>query len=298
MLYKQNETVWDRRRIFFVAVTGSDGFTLLTGLTITGSDGGLQISKNGGAFQNVTGPAAVELGTTGLYYYPLTQAELDTTGSILAKFVKPSVARPTIWQAGQVVTWDPYDSVRQGMTSLPNAAAEAAGGLYTRGSGAGQINQNANGQVDVRVVGASAGSITSGALAPGAIPALVLAQGAIIPGVLTAASIVSGTMAPNAIPALVIGTGAIFSATLSPNTVTDTNTAIASYWRQQQLVLSGSVEGSFSLFEVLQWLGAMIAGNAIVPSGSGDFSFFGMDGSTVRVSGSIAGSTRTIVSRS
>lgn len=33
-------------------------------------------------------------------------------------------------------------------TALPNAAAEAAGGLYTRGTGAGQINQQANGQID------------------------------------------------------------------------------------------------------------------------------------------------------
>jgi hypothetical protein len=43
---------------------------------------------------------------------------------------------------------DPQDTVRQGMTALPNAAAEASGGLYTRGTGAGQINQAANGQVD------------------------------------------------------------------------------------------------------------------------------------------------------
>lgn len=33
-------------------------------------------------------------------------------------------------------------------TALPNAAAEAAGGLYTRGTGAGQINQDGNGRVD------------------------------------------------------------------------------------------------------------------------------------------------------
>ena len=32
---------------------------------------------------------------------------------------------------------NPDDSVRFGLTSLPNAAAEAAGGLYTRGTGAG-----------------------------------------------------------------------------------------------------------------------------------------------------------------
>jgi len=43
----------------------------------------------------------------------------------------------------------PYSTTR-GLagTALPNAAAEAAGGLYTRGTGAGQINQAANGQVD------------------------------------------------------------------------------------------------------------------------------------------------------
>lgn len=51
----------------------------------------------------------------------------------------------------QLVAYDPQDSVRQGMTALPNAAAEAAGGLYTRGTGAGQINQDANGRVDTNV---------------------------------------------------------------------------------------------------------------------------------------------------
>ena len=44
------------------------------------------------------------------------------------------------------------DGVRGGMTALPNAAAEAAGGLYTRGSGAGQLNQQANGQIDVNAM--------------------------------------------------------------------------------------------------------------------------------------------------
>lgn len=320
MLYKQNETVWDRRRIFFVAVTGSDGVTILSGLTITGSDGGLQISKNGGAFQNVTGPAAVEVGSTGLYYYPLTQAELDTTGSLIAKFVKPSVARTVVWQAGQVVTWDPYDSVRQGMTALPNAAAQAAGGLYTQGTGAGQINQNANGQIDTRIVGASAGSITSGALAPGAIaplvlsagsilsgtmapgsiPALVLAQNSIIPGVFTAASIVSGTMAPNAIPPLVLGASAILSGTIGPNAITDTNTAQSQRWAMQQLIMSASVEGTAVLYQTLQWLVSVAAGNAPqLPSGSGDFQFLALDGSTVRLSGSVtAAGVRTLVSRS
>jgi hypothetical protein len=51
----------------------------------------------------------------------------------------------------QLVSYNPDDVVRLGLTSLPNAAAEAAGGLYTRGTGAGQIAQDANGNVRVNV---------------------------------------------------------------------------------------------------------------------------------------------------
>src|SRR3990167_4375058 len=58
----------------------------------------------------------------------------------------------------QLVSFDPYDSVRMGMTALPNAAAEAAGGLYTRGTGAGQINQPANGSVDANAVALNGGT--------------------------------------------------------------------------------------------------------------------------------------------
>lgn len=48
----------------------------------------------------------------------------------------------------RILAVNPDDSVRFGLTALPNAAAEAAGGLYTRGTGAGQINQANNGQID------------------------------------------------------------------------------------------------------------------------------------------------------
>jgi hypothetical protein len=51
----------------------------------------------------------------------------------------------------QLVAYNPEDAVRLGLTALPNAAAEAAGGLYTRGTGAGQINQPANGNIDANV---------------------------------------------------------------------------------------------------------------------------------------------------
>jgi len=62
----------------------------------------------------------------------------------------------------QLTNLNVNDGVRAGLTSLPNAAAEAAGGLYTRGSGAGQIAQDANGRIDVNLeaIDGSAQSMT------------------------------------------------------------------------------------------------------------------------------------------
>lgn len=61
----------------------------------------------------------------------------------------------------QLTKLDVDDATRAGLTALPNAAAEAAGGLYTRGTGAGQINQPANGMADVNVVRNAGTAITA-----------------------------------------------------------------------------------------------------------------------------------------
>ncbi len=66
-------------------------------------------------------------------------------------------------------------------TALPNAAAEAAGGLYTRGTGAGQINQAANGQIDANITHAAgtawgSGAITAASIASDAITAAKVAD--------------------------------------------------------------------------------------------------------------------------
>jgi cell division protein ZapA (FtsZ GTPase activity inhibitor) len=55
----------------------------------------------------------------------------------------------------RLVDYNPEDSVRMGMTALPNAAAAASGGLFIRGTGAGAINQDANGRIDVNAIAVS-----------------------------------------------------------------------------------------------------------------------------------------------
>jgi hypothetical protein len=84
-------------------------------------------------------------------------------------------------------------------TALPAAAAEAAGGLYTRGSGAGQINQNANGQVDSRAVAFANDAITAAAIADNAIDAGAIATGAITSAKFAAGAINAAAIAADAI---------------------------------------------------------------------------------------------------
>ena len=95
------------------------------------------------------GGTVTEDGTTGFYKYAMSQS--DTNGNDIGFNFTGTGAVP---QTVNIVTTaaDPTDAVRLGLSALPNAAAEAAGGLYTRGTGAGQINQPANGQIDTNAV--------------------------------------------------------------------------------------------------------------------------------------------------
>lgn len=143
-LFELSEATAARRRMYFHCVDVTDGMTPETGEAA----GQPQISKNGAAWGNTT--ATLTAIGNGRYYVELTAAELDTVGSILGRYKSANTAEAIA--QGQVVAFDPYDVVRLGLTALPNAAAEAAGGLFTRGTGAGQINQAANGMVDTNPV--------------------------------------------------------------------------------------------------------------------------------------------------
>lgn len=122
----------------------ADHITGLTGLSPT-----VTISKNAAAFGAPSG-AVTEI-SSGWYKVAGNATDSNTLGEI-ALHATATGADPFDGIVGNVVAYDPDDAVRGGLTALPNANAEAAGGLYTRGTGAGQINQPANGQVDANTV--------------------------------------------------------------------------------------------------------------------------------------------------
>lgn len=126
----------------------------------TPAAGDVKISKDGGATANVTNlPSAIAMGNSALWDFSLTATELEaaqvmvTIADSATKAVEDSgFIIETYGHASGQHAVDLDDGVRAGLTALPNAAAEAAGGLFTRGTGAGQINQAADGMIDTNPV--------------------------------------------------------------------------------------------------------------------------------------------------
>lgn len=126
----------------------------------TPATGDTKVSKDGGNVANTTNnPAAV--GGTGSVLWTLTLTATELQAAVVdvqivdsdTKTIEDQVIKIfTYGNASAKIVPDLSDIVRMGLTALPNAAAEASGGLYTRGSGAGQINQAANGQIDSNAV--------------------------------------------------------------------------------------------------------------------------------------------------
>ncbi len=119
-----NEATATKRRCYFHLVDATDGITAETGEAA----GQPQVSSNGAAFTN-TGIGTLSAIGNGRYYADMTQALVTTAGTQIETRYKSANTAESPGDSFQVVAFDPYDTVRMGMTALPNAAADAAGGL-------------------------------------------------------------------------------------------------------------------------------------------------------------------------
>jgi hypothetical protein len=113
-----------------------------------------------GTYQAPSTAAHIRIGTpanmiAGVYELHLHNTHLTTKDYVTISIEGAANMAPLLIEL-QLSSINVNDAIRAGMTSLPNAVAEAAGGLYTRGAGAGQINQDANGRVDVNIEAISA----------------------------------------------------------------------------------------------------------------------------------------------
>ena len=90
----------------------------------------------------------------GLYRLDVPDAAFATGADWVIIYLRAAAGSNTIMRpiVIDLTRVDLRDVVRGGMTALPNVVVEGAGGLYTRGSGVGQINQPANGVIDTNLV--------------------------------------------------------------------------------------------------------------------------------------------------
>lgn len=158
---KLSEATAARRRIPVLLVDITDGFTPETGV-VTPT---INISKNGATVATGAGTWA-EIGN-GQYYYEFTTGEVDTLGWIAVNIEKATVSRDYN-AVVQVMAYDALDSVRLGLTALPNAAAGANGGLPT-GNASGQVTVGSTAANALTASSFAANSLTASALATDAV---------------------------------------------------------------------------------------------------------------------------------
>jgi hypothetical protein len=116
-------------------LVGSDGTSPATGEAA----GQPQICwhARGTATVNTSGTLSAVSANAGLYHVELTASEISCLGVFSVHYRSANAIAQTVF--GKIVNYDSGDSVRFGQFALPNAAAEAAGGLITNGTGAGQL---------------------------------------------------------------------------------------------------------------------------------------------------------------
>lgn len=90
---------------------------------------------------NTSGTLSTVSANAGLYHVELTASEVSALGVFSVHYRSATAIAQTVF--GKIVNYDSGDSVRFGQFALPNAAAEAAGGLITSGTGTGQLSVSA-----------------------------------------------------------------------------------------------------------------------------------------------------------
>lgn len=120
---QQNTTSYP---MLFLMVLSSDHISPATGLTPT-----VTISKNGGAFGSPSG-AISEIGS-GWYSLAGNATDRNTIGDFIIHAT--GTGADPVDDRYLIVPYNPFDSVRLGLSALPNAAADAAGGLTISDAG-------------------------------------------------------------------------------------------------------------------------------------------------------------------
>lgn len=98
---------------------------------------------------NTSGTLSLVSANAGLYHAELTASEVSALGIFSLHYRSATAVANAVF--GKVVNYDSGDSTRQGLFALPNAAADASGGLIVMGTGTNQL-QPSQGSVGLRAI--------------------------------------------------------------------------------------------------------------------------------------------------
>lgn len=176
------------RRVYF-DLRAADGLTAAT----SEAGGQPQISSDGASWTDTGIGTLTHIGN-GRYYADLTQTAVATAGTIIETRYKSSNTVETPGDSFQVVGFNPNDSIRMGLTSLPAATPATSGGLPIIGTGANSLSMDGAGNVNANVTfwrSSQPNTLTSGRVdtTVGAMQADVLTATAIATDAITSAKI-------------------------------------------------------------------------------------------------------------
>ncbi len=142
----------------------TDGVTLVTNLVGSGSNQtentstGIRLSKNGGAFaaRDASGLVATTYDAFGNYLVTLQGADHNTLGALRMQFANGAAFCP-VWMDFMVVPANMWNSLFGTGGSIPDAAANAAGGLLTTAAGSLDMDEM---NVDIEAIQASTAGLT------------------------------------------------------------------------------------------------------------------------------------------
>jgi hypothetical protein len=142
----------------------------------------------------------------GLYEIGMPNAVFAATFNHSVVMIKGTGIAPVVLEY-DLVSYDPLDTVRLGLTALPNTAVTTNGSLITAGVGTAQLSL-------------ASGFVTTGTISNGAITSATFGTGAITSTVLAADAINATVIANGAIDAATFATGAINAAAIAADALT------------------------------------------------------------------------------
>src|SRR5207302_9068866 len=214
------------RRVIPIWCVGSNGTT-----PATAEAGGQPTWMLGGVYYGATtNTLSAWSANAGEYYVTLSKSETSVVGQGVVRYSSGNAleaATPI-----EIVAVDSFDSVRAGLTALPNAAAAAVGGLLVVGTGAGAVNPSLGSVGLVPFDYSSVVTVGVGKVAPATYSGVTFDGVNRVNSSVTPAnalySAVTVRVDPQAYSGLTVGVNAIAAGTYSGATVEVSNIAAAS----------------------------------------------------------------------